>query len=394
MLILFILLTALAVTLTRGLPFRERLNIFSRGAGNKNLLQMLWIFVLAGAFAESAKEMGAITAMVNLTLTWLPTQMVLVGLFVAACLVSIGIGTSVGTIVAIVPFATGLAQTAGLGLPMIVASVVGGALFGDNLSFISDTTVAATQTQEIAMRDKFRNNIRVALPVALLTALLYLYLGLNSEVSQIPVGPVDVWKILPYIYVLAAALAGLHVVIVLFSANLLTGLIGILTGGFDFVSWTESMTRGIAGMGDLLLISMIAGGLMELFKYNGGMDRIIKRIQRHVSGPRGAAISIAMLVSVVDLMTANNTIAILSVGHLSRNLADRYGLSRQATASILDTFSCCVQGLLPYGAQLLMAAGMSDTDPLQLLPYLFYPMLLFVGALLAILLFTRTKKCS
>lgn len=387
LLCVFILVAAYALCITRvhhstkgSLPFIERLHIFSRGAGEKNLLQMIWIFVMAGAFAESARRMGAVDAMVNLTLSVMPASMILMGLFLAALLVSLGIGTSVGTIVAITPFAADLATVGGLPVAIAVAAVVGGALFGDNLSFISDTTVAATQTQHINMREKFRANLAIALPAALLTTAVYLVLGLYLPEAQAEVQAVNWLHILPYLYVLIAALMGLHVTIVLFTANLLTGLIGIATGAFGPLGWTDAMTRGIAGMGELILISMLAGGLLSLIRYNGGLTWLIYCLRRRVQGPRGAGLAIAALVSIVDSCTANNTIAILSVGRIARDIADRYGVSRRRSASILDTYSCCTQGILPYGAQLLMAAGIAGISPMQIIPWLFYPFILFVVA--------------
>lgn len=388
MLVVFILVSAYAMMITRvdkqtkrWLPLLDRLAIFSRGAGEKNLLQMLWIFVLAGAFAESAREMGAVHAMVNLTLSVMPPEMTLVGVFLAALGVSLGIGTSVGTIVAITPFAADMAATMGLSMPLVVGSVVGGALFGDNLSFISDTTVAATQTQGIQMREKFLSNFRMACPAALITTVLYLLIGFFTDAQSVNTESIQWLKIIPYVYVLISALCGLHVLVVLFTANILAGIIGVSLGFYSLLGWCSAMTSGIAGMGELILISMIAGGLLELIKYNGGITYIIYGLRRRIRGPRGAACAIAGLVSVTDFCTANNTIAILSVGHICRDIADRYGVSRRRTASLLDTFSCCMQGVLPYGAQLLMAAGIAGINPMRIIPYLFYPMILFVVAL-------------
>lgn len=395
MLIVFILTVAYALLLTRvnrhtkrRLPLVERLAIFSRGAGEKNLLHMIWIFTLAGAFAESARQMGAVEAMVNLTLSFMPPSLILVGLFLAALLVSISIGTSVGTIVAITPFAADLAVASGITVPLAVAAVVGGALFGDNLSFISDTTVAATQTQHIPMRDKFLANFRIAFPAALITAVIYVVLGLSMTVIGTAVGNVEWLRIVPYFFVLIAAVCGMNVLAVLFLANLLTGIIGVCSGAFTWLGWTASMTAGIASMGELILISMIAGGLLELIRYNGGITYLIYILRRHVSGPKGAALSIAGLVSIIDICTANNTIAILSVGHIARDIADMYGVSRRRSASILDTFSCCMQGILPYGAQLLMAAGIAGISPMHIIPYLIYPFVLFACAIIGILFFS------
>lgn len=400
MLIIFILIAALALCLTRvdrrtrkQLPLLDRLAIFSRGAGEKNLLQMLWIFVLAGAFARSAHDMGAIEAMVHLTLDIIPPSMILVGLFLSALVVSLGIGTSVGTIVAITPFAAELASVSGLNTAMSVAAVVGGALFGDNLSFISDTTIAATQTQHITMREKFIANIRIALPAAILTAGLYLILGMaTGGADALPEQEVNGLHVLPYLYVLLMALYGVNVLIILLTANIFCGIIGIWTGSYSFMGWIDAMTAGIAGMGELILISMIAGGLMELFRYNRGITYIIAYMRKRVAGARGAAFSIAALVSIADVFTANNTIAILSVGSVSRQIADRYGVSRRRSASILDTFSCCIQGLLPYGAQLLMAAGIAAIRPQEIVPYLFYPMILLAVSCIGIFIREKSAK--
>lgn len=405
MLILFIVITALALLLTRKdrrqrwrttpLSLEERLAILARGAGEKNLLRMLLIFVLAGAFAQSAREMGAIDAMVYLTLGAIPPSMMLVGIFLSALLVSLGIGTSVGTIVAITPFAAALAAESGLNVPMMVAAVVGGALFGDNLSIISDTTVAATQTQQIPMRDKFLANLRIALPAALITTVLYVLIGLYST----PVSPSEslvpntsrAIHILPYAYILVSALAGMNVIVVLFTANILAGVIGLLTGAFSFSGWIDAMTAGIGSMGELILISMFASGVMELVRYNRGITWIISRMRRHIDGPKGAAFAIGALVSMVNICTANNTVAILSVGRVARDIADRYGVSRRRSASLLDTFSCFVQGVLPYGAQLLMAAGIASINPLEIVPYLYYPVILIVVTIVVIA-FVPDKK--
>lgn len=403
MLIFFIAIAALALCLTRvnrrderQLTIVERVAIFSRGAGDKNLLQMIWIFVLAGAFAHSAREMGAIDAMVQLTLSITPPSMILVGLFLAALVVSLGIGTSVGTIVAITPFASGLAEESGISVAMTVASVVGGALFGDNLSFISDTTIAATQSQEIPMRDKFLANLRIALPAAIITAILYIFIGTRMGDLPAPqhIAPGSPWFIVPYLFVLISALCGLHVLVVLLIANILCGIIGIAMLRFSFGGWINAMTDGIADMGELILISMIAGGVMELIRDGGGLSWLLTRLRRHITGPRKAAFAIGALVGLADVCTANNTVAILSVGGMARDIADRYGVSRRRTASLLDTFSCCVQGVLPYGAQLLMAAGIAHIAPASIVPCLYYPMILFGVSCIVILFVPDTPSNS
>lgn len=383
--VVFVATAAYAVAVTRGRSMGERLARFSAGAGAPGLLLMVWIFVLAGAFAESARQMGAISAAVDLALLCMPPGMLLAGVFLAACFVSLAVGTSVGTIVALVPVATGLAERAGIALPLLVAAAVGGALFGDNLSFISDTTVVATRSQGCRMKDKFRVNVRIVLPVAVLTFLAYVLMGRGMEAAH-AVGAVDWLKVLPYVAVLVTALAGCDVVLVLFIGNLLAGGVGMATGAYDFLGWMQAMTQGIGGMGELIVISLLAGGLLELIRCNGGITYLLRALTRRIRGKRGAELSIAALVSLTNLCTANNTIAILSVGSLAHDIAAKYGVDRRKSASILDTFSCCVQGMLPYGAQLLMAAGLASLSPMQIIPYLYYPAGMGVAALLAILL--------
>ena len=372
----FLAAAVYAVATTRDLPFARRIELFSAGASNGNVMLMIWIFILAGAFAESARSMGAVDATVNLTLHLLPDSLLPAGLFLASCFVSLAIGTSVGTIVALVPVAGGIAAETGSNAAWLTAIVAGGAIFGDNLSFISDTTVVATRTQECRLDDKFKVNFRIVLPAALLTLAFYTYLGFQNQAPAQAIPDYDLLKVMPYVAVLVMALCGMNVLIVLAIGNLLTGLVGLLdTDGFSVVSWFASMGKGITSMGELIIISMIAGGLLELIRYNGGITYMMRAITRHVNGKRGAEFSIAALVGLANLCTANNTVAILSVGKLAKHIAERYGVDKRKSASVLDTVSCCVQGVLPYGAQLLMAAGLSGLSPVGIVPYLYYPML-------------------
>ncbi len=385
LLMVFGLTAVYAISILRGVPMEHRLEIFSRGAGAPNLLLMVWIFMLAGAFANSAKMMGAVEATVGLTLQGLPPSMVLAGAFIAACLVSLAVGTSVGTIVALVPIATGLAESAGLSLPLTVAAVAGGAFFGDNLSFISDTTIAATRTQGCSMQDKFKANFRIVLPAALLSLVFYMFVGTRSAGFQaMPTG--DWWLILPYVGVLAASLLGVNVSIVLSLGCLLTGVIGVAAGKFTLMGWISSMAAGVAGMGELILISMLAGGVMEVIRYGGGIIYLMRALTKRIKGKRSAQYCIALLVSLTNCCTANNTVAILSVAHLAKDISQRYGIDARKTASILDTSSCAVQGLIPYGAQLLMAGGLAAISPMEIVPYMIYPMLIAASTLVAIAL--------
>lgn len=373
-----------AVIISRGMTLRKRIEIFNKGAGTSQMMLMIWIFVLAGAFANSAKMMGAIDATVNLALFLLPAKMILAGLFLAACFISLSIGTSVGTVVALVPIAAGMADYTGMSLPMMVAVVVGGSFFGDNLSFISDTTIVATSTQECRLSDKFRVNSYLVMPVACLMLIVYIFMGIHTQAVHSS-GNIDILKVIPYIVVLVTAILGMNVMAVLTIGLFLTGIIGILLGAFDFFGWMQAMGNGILGMGELIIITIMAGGMLELIKYNGGIDFIISHMTRQVNSKRGAELSIATLVSLVNICTANNTVAILTVGGIAKKIGDRFGVDNRKCASILDTFSCMMQGIIPYGAQLLMAGGLAAINPISIIPFLYYPFLLGIMALASIL---------
>lgn len=381
----FMISSIFAVAISGRLPLKKRIETFSRGAGTGNLMLMLWIFVLAGAFANSAKVMGSIDATVNLTLTLLPAQMLLAGLFLAACFISLSIGTSVGTIVALVPIAAGIAQSTGTPIAMMTAVVVGGAFFGDNLSFISDTTIAATQTQGCRLSDKFRVNTFIVAPAALLILLIYAFMGSSvQEPASIP--QIELMKVVPYLVVLITAVFGMNVMAVLTLGLMLTGIIGMLNGSYDMYGWFKAMGDGILGMGELIIITMMAGGLLEIVRVNGGIDFIIQKLTAKVSSKRGAEFSIAALVTLTNICTANNTVAIITVGGIAKQIGDRFGVDNRKCASLLDTFSCFTQGIIPYGAQLLMAAGLARLNPIDIMPYLYYPLALGFSALLAIML--------
>lgn len=380
----FMVSSIYAILIHGGRPLKERIDTFSRGAATGQMMLMIWIFILAGAFANSAKMMGSIDATVNLTLSLLPPQMLFAGLFVAACFISLSIGTSVGTIVALTPIAAGVALQTGTDVAMMTAVVVGGSFFGDNLSFISDTTIVATSTQGCRLSDKFRVNSFIVFPAALVILGVYILIGLHVQAPQ-HIGSVEWVKVIPYLVVLVTAIFGMNVMAVLTIGIILTGLIGLLTGAFDVFGWMKAMGDGIIGMGELIIITMMAGGLLELIKQQGGIDFIIQRMTRHIHGKRGAELTIGTLVALVDICTANNTVAIITVGGIAKQIGDRYGVDNKKAASILDTFSCFVQGLIPYGAQLLMAAGLAALNPVNIIPYLYYPFAIGIAALLAIL---------
>ena len=389
----FIIATAYAMLITRGVSKTdEKIAIFSSGASNRNVLLMIWIFVLAGAFASTAKDIGAIDATVNATISILPGSLLYAGLFLASCFVSMAAGTSVGTIVALVPIASGIAASTGSSVPLITGIIVGGSFFGDNLSFISDTTVAATKSQGCSMKDKFRVNMWIAAPAALVVTVLYVVLGRGVTASPDVLG--NGWYLmLPYLLVIVLSLLGMNVVTVLATGIAVNGIIGWATGAYDFVGWLSAIGSGIGGMGELIIVSLIAGGLLELIRYNGGLEFIIGKLTHRISGPRGASASIAALVSMVNICTANNTIAIITVGPLAKDISERFGLDPRKTASILDTFSCLIQGILPYGAQMLMASGLAGVSALAIIGNLYYPFALGIMACLSILMgFPRLKK--
>ena len=376
-----------AVAMSRNSTLTENIDTYSRGATEPNIMLMIWIFVLAGAFAASTKAMGAVDATVALTLRIVPEEFLPAGIFLAACFTSFSIGTSVGTIVALTPIASTIAEQTGGNTAWIVAIVVGGALFGDNLSFISDTTIAATRTQGCNMRDKFRTNLRIVAPAALITLMIYSFVGGDFASSYAP-STVDApwYMILPYMLVLITAIAGLNVMNVLVLGIFASGVVGIVCGKFSLVDWFVSMGGGIGSMGELIVITMMAGGMLELIRLNGGVDYIISSVTSRISSRRGAELSIASLVMFADICTANNTVAIISVGGIAREIAQRFGIAPRRAASLLDTFSCFVQGLLPYGAQLLMAAGLASISPIEIIASLYYPFIMGACALVAILL--------
>lgn len=387
----FMVSSIYAVFTLRG-SINHRVKVFSTGAGDSNLMLMLWIFILAGAFASSAKSMGAVDATVNLTLKLLPSSFLLPGIFVAACFISLSIGTSVGTIAALTPIAFGIANESELSVPFVVAIIVGGAYFGDNLSFISDTTIVATQTQGCKMNDKFKANISIVLPVALIMMLLYYYMGKDVSLpTSIP--EVSALKVLPYLVVIVTAVLGLNVMLVLIIGMVLTGTIGMLDGSYDLFGWFQAMADGIIGMSELIIVTLLAGGMLAIIRYNGGIDAIINALTKHIKGKRGAEFSIAALVCLVNICTANNTVAIITSGPIAKDISLKFGVNKMKSASILDTMSCFTQGLLPYSAQMLIAAGLAYVNPITILTHLYYPMAIGLAIILSIL-FRYPKKYS
>lgn len=371
-----------AVIVSRG-KLQDRVEVFSRAAASADVLYMVWIFILAGAFAALAKGIGAIDATVGLTLQYLPPRFVVPGLFMAACFVSFSIGTSVGTVVALTPLAVDMAVAGGGTVPFFVAVVLGGAFFGDNLSFISDTTIAATRTQGCRMADKFRANLWIAVPAALVTLVLYTFLG--GEVGEVVTANVEhPWLVLPYLVIIGCAVAGMNVILVLTLGILSASVVGILSGG-SLLGVAAMMGEGVDSMGNLIIITLLAAGMLGLIKANGGIRYILQSLTSHIGGRRGAQAGIGLLVGIVNMCTANNTVAIITVGSISKSLAARYGVDSRKSASVLDTCSCIVQCIIPYGAQSLLAATLAGVSPVAAWPYLYYPWALGVMVALCIL---------
>lgn len=389
----FVIASTVAVTTSKGKNLTEKIESFCKGAADANIMLMVLIFILAGAFAQTTKAMGAVESTVNLTLWLLPAKLLVPGIFLAACFVSISVGTSVGTIVALTPVAAGIAAKTGVPTALITAAVVSGAMFGDNLSFISDTTIVATRTQGCRMKDKFRTNLRIVLPFAIITTVLYFLIG-QTEGINYEIGKVNWVHVLPYLAVLGAAVAGVHVMTVLLGGTVFAGIIGLLTGDFTMWGWTGAMGTGITGMGELIVVTILAGGMLEMIRINGGFDWIIQKMTKKTNSVRGAELSIAGLVSFANLCTANNTIALIMAGPIAKEIATRFKIPANRSASILDIFSCFVQGAIPYGAQLLMAAGLAKLSPIAIMQYLYYPYLLGVGAFLAIWFGYPRKKAK
>ncbi len=378
----FVVASVYSILICRERPFARRVNIFSSGAADSNIMYMIWIFVLAGIFASSAKAVGAVDATVALTMKLIPPAYLPAGIFLAACFISMSIGTSVGTIVALAPVAVGLSGEMGAGLAFMVSIVVGGAFFGDNLSFISDTTIASTQSQGCSMGDKFRTNFLIVLPAALVTLGIYIFSGFSTAyVSNVPDAP---WYLaIPYMVVIVSALCGVNVLKVLVLGILLTDVIGLCSGTSGLVLF-ESAGSGLQSMCELILVTLLAGGIMNMVKSAGGFDWLIRVMTRRIGNRRGGEAIISLLTALTNVCTANNTIAIITVGGIAKDISSRFGISPRRSASLMDTTSCFVQGILPYGAQLLMAAGLSGLSPLEIIPSLYYPMLIGLMVVLAI----------
>lgn len=380
----FLAATGAALMLDPKQSFNKKIEIFCKGAGHTDIMMMCMIFILAGAFANVAKAMGGVDATVQLSLSFIPSQLLVVGLFLIACFISLSMGTSVGTITALVPIGVGIAQTTGLSTALVVGAIVGGGMFGDNLSMISDTTITATRTQGCELKDKFKTNFLIVLPAAFVTIII-LYLitrGYDKAIAQ--TYAFSGIKVVPYLAVLAGALAGINVFILLSGGTLLAAIVGILTGSIGTFEAVNAASEGILGMAEIVILSMIIGGTLELIKYHGGINFLLGFIKERIRTKKGAEFGIALLVSLVDLCTANNTIAIVMAGPLAKEIAEEYEIDPRRAASTLDIFAACIQGIIPYGAQLMIAASLAGLSPMAILRYLHYPILMGICGILAI----------
>lgn len=387
----FLLACAFSIMVSKG-SLLEKLDTFSKGAGHPNVLLMVWIFILAGAFASTAKDIGAVDATVNAALHIIPPKMLYAGLFLTACFISMAIGTSVGTVVALVPIGAGIAAQNGISAGFMTAVILGGAFFGDNLSFISDTTIAATRAVGCEMRDKFKVNILIIAPAVVIVTILYILMGQSLEAVAQP-GATQLVKLLPYVLIIVLALMGWNVTYTLSLGVAVNALIGFIYGDFTWSGWLMSIGSGIAGMSDLIIVTLLAGGLLEMIRVGGGLDFIIGRLSTRIGGRRSAQFSIAALVMLANVCTANNTVAIITTGGIAKDISERFGIDPRKTASLLDTFSCFMQGMLPYGAQVLMACGLTGLTAVDIIPKLYYPFIMGGCAVLAII-FNYPKKYS
>ena len=390
---IFTVASIYALMIKNGTTLGTRAKDFYKGATNSRIMYMVWIFLFAGTFAEIAKSMGAVDATVQLTRSLIPSNFLPAGIFIASCFISLSIGTSVGTIVALTPVVEGLAGQMDCSTAWLVAIVVGGAFFGDNLSFISDTTIAATQTQGCSMSSKFRTNIKLVAPAAIVTLLLYTFSGSGIEDSgNAPITTGSILKCTPYITVIILALFGMSVLKVLTIGIIIAAGMGIANGTIDAGGILTNISSGVMGMLELILVTMLAGGLLEIVRINGGIDYLISFFTLRIHTKRAAEFSISALTALANICTANNTIAILTTGDIARDISKKYGIRPQRTASLMDTTSCFVQGIIPYGAQLLMASSLSNVSPLEIIPSLYYPMCIGVMIVGSIVVKRKNKK--
>lgn len=384
--------SAVALFMNRKETLTKKIETFTTGAGNSNVMLMVIIFLLAGAFSETAKGMGAIEATVNFALSILPQNLLVIGLFIIACFISLAMGTSVGTIVALAPIGLAIGEQTGLSIPLLMATVIGGAMFGDNLSFISDTTIASVRSQGAEMKDKFKVNFFIVLPAAIVTCVILAFLTLNST-AQVTHASFDWYKLIPYLFVIIFALIGVNVFTVLASGIILAGTIGLIDGSYEVMTFINAIGDGMSNMFEMAFLAMLIAGMVEVIKHNGGIDFIVYIATRKIKSQKDAQFAMAGLVGLTDLSTANNTIAIMIAGPLAKKIADQYDIEPRKSASILDIFSCSVQGMIPYGAQFLAAASIAGISPILIMQYSYYSILVGVCGVIAILIgYPKTKN--
>ena len=383
---------AVALLMNRKESFSKKIDAFSTGAGHPNVMLMVLIFLLAGAFSQTAKGMGAVEATVNFALSVVPQNLLVVGLFVIACFISLAMGTSVGTIVALAPIGLGIGEQTDLSIPLLMATVIGGSMFGDNLSFISDTTITAVRTQGAEMKDKFRVNFFIVLPAAIITCIILGILTMNAS-AEITYDSYEWYKMIPYLFVIIFAIKGLNVFIVLASGIILSGIIGLIDGSFNVMTYIQAIGEGMSGMFEMAFLAILIAGMVAVIQHNGGIDFILHFATRKIKTKKDAQFAMAGLVGLTDLSTANNTIAILITGPLAKNIAEQYDIEPRKSASIIDIFSCAVQGLIPYGAQFLAAASVAGISPILIMQYSYYSVLVGICGIIAIIVgYPRTKK--
>lgn len=386
LLVAFMISAGFALTLNKKgekLSIDKKIDIFTRGGGEPTIILLVVIFLLAGAFYSVADAMGAVNSTVNLGLDILPRNMILPGIFIIGCIISFAMGTSMGTVTALAPIAIGISNQTGIGLPLVLGTVIGGAMFGDNLSFVSDTTIAATKTQGVELRDKFKMNLLIVLPAVIITIIILMLIPVGG--ATIKVQSYSIVKVIPYLSIIVCALIGLNVMSVLLIGVLTGSIIGLANGTFGVVELLGFIQRGMGWMEDLAIIAIVIGGIVELMKYYGGIGYLLEKVTSKIKSKKGGEAGIAVLVSLVDIATANNTISIITAGPLAKEISEQYDIDPRRTASILDIFSSAFQGIVPYGGQLLVAAGLAKISPLSIVPFSIYSILMVVFGVLAII---------
>ncbi|NCU16834.1 Na+/H+ antiporter NhaC family protein [Pallidibacillus pasinlerensis] len=381
-----IIASAVALVMNRKEKLSAKIEIFAKGAGHPNIMLLVVIFILAGAFAETAKGMGGVEATVNMVLSLIPSNLLMVGLFIVGCFISLSMGTSMGTVAALAPIGIGIAEQTGIPLSLAMGTVIGGAMFGDNLSMISDTTIAAVRTQGTKMSDKFKTNFLIVLPGAIVTAAILWIITSGIIIETLGSYEYEFIKVVPYIAVFLAALLGVNVLVVLIGGTILAGIIGLFDGSYTLSGFIQAVSQGIINMEDLAIVAILIGGMIGIIQHNGGIQWLLNFVSSKIKSKKGAEFGIAGLVSVTDIATANNTISIVATGPLAKNIADKYEIDPRKSASILDIFPGCWQGLVPYGGQMLVASGLAAISPISILPYSFYPILLGICGTIAILI--------